>query len=146
MSLENLVRICAALDVGLASLWPSEIQRPALPVSNGSLSEMAAQARALLPALADAEDVAAAVIEAFGISEAEFRSGGRRSDLAAARGCAAVLVHERPHLTLAEMGRLAGVHLTALCHRRRDLERRKDPEVERRLQAAREKLLALEGK
>lgn len=141
ISLENLVRICAALEVELAALWPPEIQRPALPVRPASLHRMAEEARALLPGLESVEDVIAAVIEVFGMSETYFRSPQRKRDLAAARGCAAALVHERPHLTLAELGRKTGLDISALSHGRKRLAGRGDPEVMRLLEAARQRLL-----
>jgi len=136
MNLENLFRIVCVLGKEIADVWPlleDRVQRmgPEEAASRVRLIELERpKTRVTL------DDILDAVCFVYDLDPKELASPRRDRSSTEARGMAAILTSEQPHLTLVELGRTLKRDPSSLSHGITRLRRRLEAEEETRLMLA----------
>lgn len=116
INLDNLFRILQVLGADIKDVWP-EAGRPGRDVvTEDVVEQLIEDARASQPSEISVDDVLNAVSKTYGVSIQELASGSRKRKLSEARTVAAILVKEIPQLTLTQLSRKLGVHISSLSH------------------------------
>lgn len=139
INLDNLFRILQVLKSDVTEVWP-RISKPVTPhLDDDFLQQVVEEAIANQPRELTLDDVYEAICISFEIPKDQFQSQSRWSRLTEARGAAAVLVKDIPHLSLTSLCRSLGCSISSMSHlTRRVLERTKEnSELAARLENAR---------
>ncbi len=130
INLDNLFRILQVLKAEVTDVWPRPQIEGGAAIDDDYLQRVVEEAISSRPREIDLDDVYEAVCRTFDIPKDQFQSQSRWSRLTEARGAAAILVKEIPHLSLTSLCRSLGCSISSMSHlTRRVLERAEEDRI-----------------
>lgn len=124
INLDNLFRILQVLKADVTEVWPEISDDSAGSIDDDYLQKVVRNAIESQPREVTLDDVYEAVCEAFEVPKDQFQSQSRWSRLTEARGAAAIIVKDIPHLSLTALCRSLGCSISSMSHLTRRVQER----------------------